>query len=1086
MPWPTWPADLANAELLDATRALAFTIERTTRRAVDYKNLGSEELGSIYESLLELHPELNTAAGSFELKTAAGHERKTTGSYYTPASLVSCLLDSALDPVLAEAARQPDPEAAILRLKVCDPAAGSGHFLIAAAHRIAKRLAAARTGDQEPSPEQVRKAIRDVIGHCLYGVDINPDAVELCKVALWMEALVPGKPLSFLDHHIHQGNSLLGATPALLKRGIPDMAFEPIEGDDKAVCRDYRKQNRDERGRQTTMFDLFAKSDIIRLSNIAPALARIETMDDDSIEALHGKEHAYREFKASMPYAFARVLADAWCAAFVIPKVFVPPLEPRVTLTESTFRKLENNPNVVPHEVKDEIARLAARYHFFHWHLAFLNVFQPKPGEEIGDEEILGWNGGFDVVLGNPPWDSMSPDAKEFFSAFEPDVRTQDHRGGQRQIIQRLLEDPGIALAWDTYCRDLYIHAHFLKNSGRFRLFAPGDLGKGDLNVYRMFVESALQISRVGGWASQVVPEGFYNGANSMAIRKELFDRFELKRILGFENQREAWFQGIDSRAKFCIYNALKGTRTNEFQVSFNIRSLERLSCVLRGEYLTISARLVENFSSDALAIMELGNQREIDIAAKMYKMCPKFGDLTAGPPHRFYMREIDKETDRGVFDDNPSGPPYYEGRMVSQYDYRAKGYRSGRGRAACWDLLSFDDLGKSIQPQWYIPNEKVPKSRIERIKHYRIGFCDVGSPTNERTLVAALIPPGCVSAHTLPTITFHSTPLDDYQPEDRYEWAYLVWLAIANSFVLDFLMRLKVSLHLSYTILDSMPFPRFELDDSLVRKLLPLSLRLTCTGPEMTAFWNKMAKLGHGNPIPLGTTPPGFVNPGARLNARAEIDAIVAKEIFDLSRDEVEYILETFPIVKGSDIECYGDYRTKSLVLKYYDGFVTAPGVPEQTKGVSDGETIRDLRSLQVALIASYIVLLLREWKKPATRNSLEVGLVLMLNDQARAQIAARPVVPTKKSSSNALPQFVHGLDGLLDQLQTTGFIRVQTTKHRQVIRLGPNAPDTAGAPAEDIARVRDTLDAFRIVGEDRASVVVPLLVTERYELVS
>ena len=261
-------------------------------------------------------------------------------------------------PCLVEAAKQPDPEAAILKLKVCDPASGSGHFLIAAAHRIAKKLAAVRTGDEEPSPEEVRKALRDVIGHCIFGVDINPDAVELCKVALWMEALVPGKPLSFLDHHIQCGNSLLGTTPALLKRGIPDEAFEPIEGDDKATCRDYRKQNRDERSRQTTMFDLFAKSEVIRLSNVAPALARIEAMGDDSIAALHAKEQAYRELKESTPYEYARLLADAWCAAFVIPKMVVPPLEPRVTLTESTFRKLENNPNVVSREVKDEIAKL--------------------------------------------------------------------------------------------------------------------------------------------------------------------------------------------------------------------------------------------------------------------------------------------------------------------------------------------------------------------------------------------------------------------------------------------------------------------------------------------------------------------------------------------------------------------------------------------------------------------------------------------------------------------------------------------------------------------------------------------------------
>ena len=225
---------LANADLLEAVRALAVTSDGHALRPVDYRNLGAEELGSVYESLLELHPLLNAEVGTFELSTASGHERKTTGSYYTPTSLITCLLDSALDPVLDEAVQKPDPEQAVRNLKVCDPACGSGHFLIAAAHRIAKRLAFARTGEEEPPPETVRTALRNVIGHSIYGVDINPMAVELCKVALWMEALEPGKPLSFLDHHIQCGNSLLGATPALLAQGIPDAAFQPIEGDVKA------------------------------------------------------------------------------------------------------------------------------------------------------------------------------------------------------------------------------------------------------------------------------------------------------------------------------------------------------------------------------------------------------------------------------------------------------------------------------------------------------------------------------------------------------------------------------------------------------------------------------------------------------------------------------------------------------------------------------------------------------------------------------------------------------------------------------------------------------------------------------------
>ena len=161
--------DLANRDLLDTVRALAVTFADGVWRSVDYKNLGAEELGSVYESLLELHPRLNLDAPSFELGSASGHERKATGSYYTPTSLVDCLLDSALDPVLNEAAKKPEPEAAILKLKVVDPACGSGTFLIAAAHRIAKRLAAVRTGDDEPSPEATRPALRDVIGHCVYG-----------------------------------------------------------------------------------------------------------------------------------------------------------------------------------------------------------------------------------------------------------------------------------------------------------------------------------------------------------------------------------------------------------------------------------------------------------------------------------------------------------------------------------------------------------------------------------------------------------------------------------------------------------------------------------------------------------------------------------------------------------------------------------------------------------------------------------------------------------------------------------------------------------------------------------------------------
>ena len=262
--------ELANQHLLTALRALSFAVEGRVRRPVDYRNLDSEELGSIYESLLELHPEVNLGAATFALNQGAGSERKTTGSHYTPTPLVESLLDTALEPVVADRLakaeeqwrkggdRNPDKlrelqEKAILSIKVLDAATGSGHMLIGGGRRLARHLARIRTGDDEPSPEALRHAMRDVVRHCLYGVDLNDMAVELCKVALWMESMEPGKPLSFLDAHIQCGNSLIGVTPGLDISEIPDDAFQPVTGDDKTTATGLRKRNKKEREGQMAL-----------------------------------------------------------------------------------------------------------------------------------------------------------------------------------------------------------------------------------------------------------------------------------------------------------------------------------------------------------------------------------------------------------------------------------------------------------------------------------------------------------------------------------------------------------------------------------------------------------------------------------------------------------------------------------------------------------------------------------------------------------------------------------------------------------------------------------------------------------------
>ena len=311
---------IANHDLLDAVRALAFTVEGSVRRPVDYKNLGSEELGSVYESLLELHPDLSVDAGTFALETAGGNERKTTGSYYTPACLIARLLDSALDPVLDEAARKPDPVAAILGLeglrpglrKRALPGRGRPPDRPAAGLGSHRRRGARPRGSPQGPPRRDRDVRlrrrhqpdgrRAVQGQPLDG---RPGAGQA--------AVVPRRPRPARQQPARRD-------PRALRRGVPDEAFEPIEGDDRAACRDLRKKNRDERRGQGTMFDRWEAPAWERLGNLAPVLAKLAAIPDDTIDGVHAKEQRYAELVRSSPYESATLWADAWCAAFVIRK----------------------------------------------------------------------------------------------------------------------------------------------------------------------------------------------------------------------------------------------------------------------------------------------------------------------------------------------------------------------------------------------------------------------------------------------------------------------------------------------------------------------------------------------------------------------------------------------------------------------------------------------------------------------------------------------------------------------------------------------------------------------------------------------
>lgn len=899
-------ARLRNRAFMEALYRLSWLDQKTGMVPVNWRAMETEELGSVYESLLELQPQLGddgkTLLFASEAAEQKGNQRKTTGSYYTPDSLVQALLDTALDPVLDKTeAEADDPAKALLKLSVIDPACGSGHFLLAAARRIATRLARIRA-DGTPSLADFRHALRDVARSCLHGVDRNPMAVELTKVALWIETVDPGLPLGFFDAQIRCGDALLGVFDLkVLQDGIPDAAYKPLTGDDKDTARYYLQANRAATSGQGGFDFGTGQVAMPEMKPLALDFSGFRDLPEDTVEQIGAKAARFKELRKGQAFVRATAAANLYVAAFLLPKVGGAPAGASartVPTTEELWLAL--NQGKIRPSMMDAL-KAARRVRAFHWPLEFPDIME---------------RGGFDVVLGNPPWDTMSPDYKEFFSVYDPNIRQMSPEE-QEEAYARLLSNPVLAARWEQHCVDLYAAVHFIKSSGRYRLFAEGNLGKGDFNVYRMFVETALAATRKGRVAAQFVPEGLYNGANATAIRRELFTSFRLEHLAGFENTKGIWFPSVHTAMKFSLYVAWKGGKTEKFNAAFRVNSTQKLAEFVAGGGLRIPVSVVEEFSPDAVAVMEFAAQSEIDICARMYALYPKFGAEIKGLPYRHYMAEAHMGNNRDLFSEGTEGLPVFEGRMIDTYDYRAKGYVSGRGRSAVWEDYPFGTAIKRIQPQWRIVEERIPEKLGNRIYRYRIGFGDVASPTNQRGLIAALLPENCIAGHSVPTIEFLSSDI-----------AYgLLWLGVANSFAMDFLVRPKVSLHMTYTIMDSLPFPRDFASTPSAVAIARRVCSLCAVGDEMEAFREQAVKAG------ILEGPDAVIEaPDQRAVVAAEIDVLVARDVFGQSKREMLYILdpdnilgpdcgvETFKALRNAELREFKEFRTQRLIMEAWD----------------------------------------------------------------------------------------------------------------------------------------------------------------------
>jgi hypothetical protein len=954
---------LANSNLLQAIRAISFTVDGNVRRIIDYKNLGSEELGSIYESLLELHPEIDTNAASFHLNTAAGHERKTTGSYYTPSSLVQCLLESALDPVLDEAVKKENPEKAILNLKICDPACGSGHFLIAAAHRIAKRLATVRTGEEESPPEAQHKALRDVISHCIYGVDINPMSVELCKISLWMDAIEPGKPLSFLDHHIKCGNSLLGVTPALLERGIPDKAFEPIEGDDKKICQVCKKRNKEERQGQEMM--LF-KDDTVypwdHLGNLTAGIVNLETINDDTINGIHQRQRRYEEYVHSAGYEYGQLLADLWGAAFVIRKTSEIPY----LITETVFRRVEKTAHDIDPWMKAAVIDLARQYQFFHWHLEFPDVFRIPAKDEKPDNAQTGWIGGFDCVLGNPPWERIKLQEKEWFAERRPDIANAPNAAARRKMIAALeKDDPPLFKVFLDDCRRAEGESHFIRNSDCYPF-----CGRGDINTYSIFAELNRNLINPTGRVGCIVPSGIATDDTTKLFFQNLVEKQSLVSLYEFENEGFFSDAGQGHMLRFAlttICGQLGRARATDF-----VFQAKAVSDLANAElHFALSASDIALLNPNTRTCPIFRSQRDAELTKYIYRRVPvliKEGPQEENPWEIKFMAMFHMANDSHLFRTRDqleaegftlegntfrNGKeiylPLFESKMVYQFNHRYGDFSEGdpQKRSHVLNEVSAQrllDPFYSAQPFYWV-NERNVKERLgnDFKKTCLLGWRDVtDARASARTAISSIIPMSAAGDTWL--LMFPKLPIADS----------VLLITCLNSFVCDYITRQKVGgLHLKYHYFKQLTvFPPRHYQQkclwsssSLILQnwVLPRVLELIYTAWDMEPFAQD-----------CGYDGPSFKwDEERRFLIRCELDAAffhlylgseeewkrsVSLELlkyFPTPRDAADYILDTFPIVRRKDEQAWGEYRSKRVILEIYDALQQAirTGKPYQSR---------------------------------------------------------------------------------------------------------------------------------------------------------
>ena len=966
-------SDSVMAEVIDK---LSFERTDDARKYINYRDLSVQQLGSIYERLLEHEVVREGAIVDIRPNIFA---RKGSGSYYTPDDLVNLIIRETLEPLIEarlsafrkmveELAsndqdegrrlgilRRSDPAERLLDLKICDPAMGSGHFLVSLVDYMADQVIAAMAetetmvdwaeyispladriegirntilGNAEErswtvDPEQLddRHIIRRmVLKRCVYGVDKNQMAVELAKVALWLHSFTVGAPLSFLDHHLRCGDSLFGSwvktgiekakaygSPLLLHDPVraalgSAASMQTIEGlPDAEIAEAHRSQ------------EIFEGVQVMT----APLNAFLSLLHAIEWQNLKGKDNA-------------KAIQGFFDGAFGDPfEIALRKRKPQVR--DDYGRRFV--------EILGAAHELIAEERFLNWQVAFPGVWSDWENDDL--------TGGFDAIIGNPPWDRMKLQQVEWFAARRREIAMAERASDRKRMIAALeaKNDP-LAADFAKANQRAETAARMARKDGDYALLSGGDTA-----INSLFVERAAQLCKPGGVVGLLVPSGIATENTSQKFFSGLMATGGVRCVYDFFNKRDTgplFFPDVYYRFKFSIFVFSPGGRSFDgCRFATFVRNVDELK--EPGKIFVLSLDHFQHVNPNTATAPVYRAARDKDISSAIYSRVPvlvdRSGDIeTRAWPVR-YVRMFDMANDSQHFRTHkeleereaayPVGGnlwrssegdwvPLYEGKMVQAFDHRASGivtisknmYRPGQSEQTTSE--EHKDPNFTPTPRYFVK----PDTQLA----VQLAIKDITSTTNARSIICCLIPP-YAAGHTLPILDMELLDLNERAN------AQALLCANLNSVVLDFVARTKIlSNHASWFVLEQLPVilpDRFDdimfgpkTAGDLVRGA---TLELIYTAHDMASFARGMGYVDEAGNI----RPPFPWDEERRLKLRAKLDAVFFYLYGITDRDDVRYIYSTFPIVERQEKEAYGGrYRSCELCLAYMSAL--AAGDPD------------------------------------------------------------------------------------------------------------------------------------------------------------